>query len=72
MDNKTEFRDAWAQSKQATVPQVLQAAAPVIQEISRGGLALDRLMGRDGGGELARPRGQAAVQHCNRFVQDVQ
>jgi SAM-dependent methyltransferase len=44
VDKTTEFRDAWAQSKQATVPQVLQAAAPVIQEISRGGLALDQLM----------------------------
>ncbi len=44
MDNKTEFRDAWAQSKQAAVPQVLQAAAAVVQEISRGGLALDQLM----------------------------
>jgi SAM-dependent methyltransferase len=40
----TEHRDAWADSKQASVPQVLQSAAAVVQEISRGSFALDKLM----------------------------
>jgi SAM-dependent methyltransferase len=44
VNGKTEYRDAWADSKQATVPQVLQAAAAVMQEVSRGGLELDRLV----------------------------
>jgi SAM-dependent methyltransferase len=39
----TESRDAWAASKQATVSQVAQAAASVLQELSRGGIELDRL-----------------------------
>jgi len=40
----TEHRDAWANAKQVTLPQVLQAWANVTAEISRGGLELDRLV----------------------------
>ena len=43
MVGTTEHRDAWAASKQASVPQVMQAAANVIVELSRGGIELDRL-----------------------------
>ena len=44
MDDKTQYRDAWADSKQATVPQALQSAAALFQEISRGGAAIEKLM----------------------------
>lgn len=43
MVGATEQRDAWANTKQATLPQVFQASANVIKEISRGGLELDRI-----------------------------
>jgi len=39
----THFRDAWTASKQATVAQVMQAAAGVARELSRSGIELDRL-----------------------------
>jgi SAM-dependent methyltransferase len=40
----TEYRDAWANAKQVTLPQVFQASADVTREISRGGLELDRIV----------------------------
>jgi SAM-dependent methyltransferase len=39
----TEYRDAWASSKQASVSQVMQAAATVLQELGRGSIELDRV-----------------------------
>jgi len=44
MNEMTKYRDAWADSKQVTVAQVLQAASAVVREVRRGGLELDRLM----------------------------
>lgn len=44
MDDKAKYRDAWADSKQVSVAQVLQAASAIVQEVKRGGLELDRLM----------------------------
>jgi SAM-dependent methyltransferase len=46
VDNGTQYRDAWADSKQATVPQALQSAAALFQEISRGGATIEMLMQR--------------------------
>jgi protein-L-isoaspartate O-methyltransferase len=46
VDHTTVYRDAWADSKQATVAQVLLAAKAVVQEIRRGGLEIDGLMQR--------------------------
>jgi SAM-dependent methyltransferase len=46
VDEKTKYRDAWADSKQVTLPQVFQATANVTQEVSRSGLELDRLVQR--------------------------
>ncbi len=43
MDEKTQYRDAWADTKQTNLPQLFQAAAAVIQEVSRGGATLDQL-----------------------------
>jgi SAM-dependent methyltransferase len=42
-DSKTPYRDAWADSKQATVPQALQSAAALFQEIGRGSAAMDQI-----------------------------
>ena len=43
MAEATEYRDAWAKSKQVALTQVFQSAANVTKEISRGALELDRL-----------------------------
>ncbi len=44
MDEETQYRDAWANAKRANLPQVFQAAAAVIQEVSRDGATLDKLV----------------------------
>ncbi len=44
MDEETQYRDAWANAKRAILPQVFQAAAAVIQEVSRDGATLDKLV----------------------------
>jgi SAM-dependent methyltransferase len=43
VDGATPYRDAWAASKQATVAQVMQAAAGVARELSHCGIELDRI-----------------------------
>jgi SAM-dependent methyltransferase len=44
VNGKTEYRDAWAESKQVALPQIFQASSNLANEISRSGLELDRLM----------------------------
>lgn len=44
MDEKTEYRDAWADAKQVALPELFQASANAANEINRGGLELGRLL----------------------------
>lgn len=44
MEEKTRYRDEWANAKQATVPQVVQAGAAVLNELSRGSIELGHLV----------------------------
>lgn len=50
MAGTTEYRDAWAKSKQVALAQVFQSSANVTKEIGRSALELDRLTQ-----QLARP-----------------
>ena len=44
MEETTRYRDEWANAKQATVPQVVQAGAAVLNELSRGSTELGQLV----------------------------
>ncbi len=44
MEETTRYRDEWANAKQATVPQVVQAGAAVLNELSRGSIELGQLV----------------------------
>ncbi len=44
MEEKTRYRDEWANAKQATVPQVVQAGAAVLNELSKGSIELGHLV----------------------------
>jgi len=44
VDEKTKYRDAWAETKQMTLPQIFQASAIMVQRARQGAFDLDKLI----------------------------